>query len=196
MTELATLLFGAALDRTAIWTAVLTLVTLVAVLVAWRQLSGLRAVSRADFTFRFIESFFTSDTRTLFTLLMNSAITFVILDIKHGDRVIDRLPYLKIDHEIAKQLSGLIFIPEQKTGYTAQEVDDLLLGHFESLGRYVKNKMISFDLAYNTFSYYVEKTYEHKQIKAYLADNDNRDTYEDFPYLYKRFKRRSLKRET
>jgi hypothetical protein len=93
--NLSVLLFGEQLDRTAIWTAVIAGVTVLGVAVALRQLAGIRATSRADFTFRFIESFFTHETRVLFSLLMNSALTFDTKDIVENGKKIDRLPYLK-----------------------------------------------------------------------------------------------------
>ena len=185
MCDLGNILFGTPVDRTAIWTAVLTLVTLSAVLVAWRQLSGLKGVSQADFAFRFIESFFTSDTRTLFTLLMNSGVIFEILEISDEN---DRLPCLKIKANVAQQLSGFLLLPKDKIGYTAQEVDDFLLGQLEILGRYVRDGLISYDIAYSTFGYYVKKTYENEEIKKYLDDADNKDTYIYIHDLYNKFR--------
>ena len=80
----------------------------------------------------------TPETRTLFLLLMNSALTFEVLEITRGDREPERLPYLKIDQDIVRQMSGIASVPSGKTGYSGFELDDLLLGHFESLGWYVK----------------------------------------------------------
>ena len=119
---------------------------------------------------------------------MNSALTFEVLEITRGDREPERLPYLKIDQDIVRQISGIASVPSGKTGYSGFELDDLLLGHFESLGWYVKKKLIDYDAAYSTFSSYLMETYEHPEIKKYIAYSDNNDTYEDFPALYKRFK--------
>jgi hypothetical protein len=118
---------------------------------------------------------------------MNSGIIFDVLEIVEQDKVVDRLPYLKINTDVARQLSGLLSLPVDKVVYTAQEVDDLLLGHLEILGRYVKDKLISFELARSTFEYHVRKAYENNEIKKYLADTDNKDTYIHLPYLYHRF---------
>jgi hypothetical protein len=187
---LLVLLFGEHADRTVIWTAIIAAITLVGVTVAWRQLAGIRATSRADFTFRFIESFFTADTRAVFSLLTNSALTFEVKEILKDGKVVDRLPFLKIDPRIVEQMAGVITIPSGKTGYSGLELDDLLLGHFESVGWYVRKGLIDFDAAYDTFSYYLEKSYEHPEIKKFLADEDWKDTYTDFPYLYERFRGR------
>jgi hypothetical protein len=136
--NLLALLFGAKLDPATLWTAVLALLTLISVLVAWRQLAGIRATSRADFIFRFIESFFTAETRTLFTLLINSALTFEVKEITQDGKPIDRLPYLKINDAVVSQVAGIVSPLPKKAGYSALEVDDLLLVHFESLGWYVR----------------------------------------------------------
>lgn len=96
MRNLLALLFGAKLDPVTTWTAAIAVTTLFGVLVALRQLAGIRATSRADFTFRFIESFFTAETRTLFMLLINSALTFDVKEIAEDGTPIVRLPYLKI----------------------------------------------------------------------------------------------------
>lgn len=59
--NLLVFLFGEQPDWTAMWTAVIALIAFVGVIVAPRQLVRIRATSRADFTFRFIESFFMRD---------------------------------------------------------------------------------------------------------------------------------------
>jgi hypothetical protein len=177
------------LDPVTVWTAAIALITFSGVLVAWRQLAGIRATSRADFTFRFIESFFTVETRTLFLLLINSALAFDVKEIVENGKTIDRLPYLKINDTVASQLSGITSLPPGKNGYSSFDIDDLLLGHFESLGWYVRKKLIEFDAAYSTFSYYLMASFEHPEIRKYLDDPDNKDIYTDFPYLYERFRK-------
>ena len=92
MSTLLTALFGPQLDRAAMWTASAALVALIGVLVAWRQLARIRATSQADFTFRFIEFFFTADARIIYTLLENSALEFDVLYILENGKRIDRLP--------------------------------------------------------------------------------------------------------
>ncbi len=181
---------GKILEPITVLTAAIAVITLIGVLVAWRQLAGIRAISRADFTFRFIESFFTPETRTLFLLLVNSALTFDVKEITENGKTIDRLPYLKINNVVVSQLSGLVSLPPGKNGYSSFEIDDLLLGHFESLGWYVRKRLIEFDAAYATFSYYVMDSFEHQEIRKYLADPDNKGIYTDYPYLYERFRTR------
>jgi hypothetical protein len=193
--SLLVLLFGEQLDRAVIWTAIIAVVTVIGVVVARRQLVGIRATSRADFTFRFIESFFTSETRVLFLLLMNSALAFDTKDIVENGKT-HRLPYLKINLDIVAQIKGIVTVIPDKTGYSSYEVDDLLIGHFESLGWYVRKRLIDFDAAYSTFSDYLMRSYEHSEIQNFLVGEDNKDFYRDFAYLYKRFRNHKLRLRT
>ena len=134
--EIAGLLFGdgKTIDRTALWTGVVAIVTAFVAGFAAYQLRSIRRTSQADFTKRFIDSFFVADTRTLFTLLLNSALEFGVRKIEVGGDVIDELPYLRIKKEVAEQLTGIVPFNPEKTGYSAFEVDDFLLGHFEDVG--------------------------------------------------------------
>ena len=68
---------------------------------------------------RFIDSFFVEDSRTLFTLLLNSALEFAVRPIEVGGDKIDELPYLRIKKEIADQLIGIVPLNPEKTGYSA-----------------------------------------------------------------------------
>lgn len=197
MYHLLILLFGTKTDPTTIWTAVIAGITLLGVVVALWQLAGIRATSRADFTFRFIESFFTAETRTMFTLLTNSCLNYEVTEISKDGTVIDRLPYLKIDETVASQLTGIVSPMPDRIGYSALEVDDVLLGHFESLGWYVHRGLIDFDAAWTNFSYYLVESFKHPEIEKYMADPDNadEDTYAEFRYLNRRFQKYDRFRE-
>jgi hypothetical protein len=191
MYDLLAWLFGTndhGIDRTALWTGVIALVTFGAVLFAWVQLRAIRKTSRADFAKRFIDTFFNDDTRTLFALLMNSALTFEVKNIDENGQKVDRLPYMKIKPEIVKQLSGIIAVERGRLGYSAFEIDDFLLGHFDDLGRYVMQKLIDFKTARLIFSYYVTESFENPAISEYLRDEDNQGKYKDFRYIYNKFK--------
>jgi hypothetical protein len=183
-------LFGAdrPVDRTALWTGVIAMTAVIGVIYAGRQLHNIRRTSQADFAKRFIDSFFTSETRALFTLLMNSALGFDVRIIKNGDEE-DRLPYFPIKPEIVEQIKGLIEpTPADRTGYSGLEVDDLLLGQFESLAWYVKKGLIDYDTALENFRYYLVHVWENPAIQKYAADGDNEGMYENIRNLYARFK--------
>jgi len=148
-------LFGNAegcIDKTAVWTAVLCFVTLSLVGVAWYQLSSIKKTTRADYLKRLNDSFFTQDTRNLLVLLFNSAIEFSILPIRNteGTNDIDELPYFEIDKSVLKQLkeAGLILLPEWRKGFNAFEIDDLLLGPLDDVGRFERHGLLDIRTAY------------------------------------------------
>lgn len=180
------------IDKTALWTAVLAIMTLFLIIVAWSQLSSIRKTTKADYLKRLNDSFFTEETRNLLVLLFNSAIEFSVLPIKGKESAspIDRLPYFKIDEFVFKQLkdNGLISLPKWRKGYNAFEVDDLLLGPLDDVGRYEKNGLLDVRSAYDTFGYYVcELVGDNEAVKAFLKHEDNRGNYDDLEHLYKKF---------
>lgn len=184
--QIISFLFGVnhGIDRVAFWTGIAAVAAIVAIFIAYVELDSARKTARADFANRFVEAFFTKETRELFTLLMNSALEFDVLIIKDRDgKQIDRLPYLKIRKEIAKHLQGLVMIDPARTGYSAFEIDDLLLGFFDDIGWYVKKKLVDFETIEQTFGYYVAESYDNPVIQDYLNDKDNRGRYIDFRNL-------------
>jgi hypothetical protein len=194
--EIAVSLFGAgkAVDRTALWTGAIAIVTAFVAIFALRQLRNIRTTSRADFTKRFIDSFFVEDSRTLFTLLLNSALEFAVRKIEVGGDKIDELPYLRIKKEIADQLAGIVPLNPDKTGYSAFEVDDFLLGHFEDVGWYARRKLMDLNAAYQSFGFYVVATVEHTEMRKFLDDQRAKEySYDDLEWLYQQFKRLDAK---
>jgi hypothetical protein len=114
---------------------------------------------------------------------------FDVLEIKDASgKVIDRLPYLRIKKDVAEQLRGIVPVEKERNGYSAFEVDDLLLGFFDDLGWYQKQGLIDLDTIKQAFGYYICSSYENEQLKKYLADEDNEGKYGDFRYLYNELK--------
>ncbi len=120
---------------------------------------------------------------------MNSALEFTVLQIKDKEgKEIDHLPYLRIKTEIADQLKGIIDIDPQKTGYSAFEVDDLLLGYFDDIGRYEKHNFLDLETIRQTFGYYITECFENKEIQKYIRHEDNKDKYQDLRYIVNKLK--------
>ena len=158
--------------------------------VALWQLQKISTTSNADFIVRFNNSFFTPKTRLLVTLLSNSALAFKVLDIttQHGEK--DRLPYLEIDLVVVEQLknSGLIKIEKWRKGFSALEVDDLILGHLDDVGRFLHQKLVEIDNVYHAFNYYVDELLaEGTPLREMLDDVDNDKCYDYVRYLTKEF---------
>jgi hypothetical protein len=84
--RVAVFLFGTGktVDRSALWTGAIAIVTGVVASFAACQIRSILRTSRADFTKRFTDSFFVEDSRTLFTLLLNSALEFAVRKIEVG----------------------------------------------------------------------------------------------------------------
>jgi len=182
--------YGTLVDRVALWTGTIVIVTALAAGFGLLQLRSIRRTSRADFAKRFIDSFFNPDTRSLLTLLLNSALEFDVKKIVAEGREIDQLPYLRINNAVRDQLNGIVPFDVTKIGYSAFEIDDLLLGHFEDVGWYVRHKLIDINTAFQSFGYYVIATFEHPAIKQYVANQSrNEYVYEDFEWLYRKFKK-------
>jgi hypothetical protein len=165
--------------------------TLTLIVVAIWQLTKISNISNADFIKRFNDSFFTPETRQLITLLSNSALKFEILYITNPNGVIiDRLPYLKIIKSITRQLigAGLIQVEDWRNGYNAFEIDDLILGHLDDVGGFVKSGLIDLDNAYETFSYYVNDLLtKDSPLRSMLDDEDNEGNYDNVKYIMVKF---------
>ena len=180
------------IDKTAVWTAFLALVTFVLALVAVIQLSSIKKIARADYLKRLNDSFFTEEMRNLLVLLLNSAIEFSILPIKdeQGKNNIDELPNFKIKQYVLDQLwkSGMISIPDWRKSYNAFEIDDWLLGPLDDVGRFEKNGLLDMRSAYDTFGYYViELVGKNQPVRDFLNHEDSKGNYDDLEYLYKKF---------
>ena len=182
-------LFGSnahGIDRTALWTGVTALAALIAVLVAWFQLGKTAKTTQADFAKRFVDSFFTEDTRTLFAFLMNSALEFKVLIINAEDGTeIDNLPYFRIKPDIANQLKGLVDARPGKTGYSAFEIDDLILGPLDDVGWYQGRDLIDLETVREMFGYYIDECNRNEVIQGYLDHGCNKEKYENFKRLAK-----------
>jgi len=179
------------IDKTAVWTAALTVVTLILVLVAWAQLSKIKKIAKADFVKRLNDSFFTEETRNLVVLLFNSAIEYTILPIKdsNGKSKIDELPCFRIKNFVLKQLktNGLIELPAWRKGYNAFEIDDFLLGPLDDVGGFEKQGLLDFQAVDRTFGYYIrELVGKNEGVKKYLKDPECQGNYDNLMYIYKK----------
>ena len=192
-------LFGNAdggIDKTALWTAALVIVTIFLMMIAIFQLRNIKKTARAEYIKRLNDSFFTEATRNLLVLLFNSAIELSTLKIKDrdGKTDIDELPYFKIKEFVLEQLrnSGLISLEDWRKGYNAFEIDDLLIGHFDDVGRFEKEGLLDIHIAYSTFGYYIlelvgENEGEKTEVRKYLNDQECQGNYDDLEYIYKEF---------
>jgi hypothetical protein len=86
------------------------------------------------------------------------------------------------------KIGGLISLSEWRKGYNAFEIDDILLGPLDDVGRFEKNGLLDIRTAYNTFGYYVRELVGHnKAVKDFLKDKGSQGNYDDLEYLYREF---------
>jgi hypothetical protein len=174
-------------DYIVFWTAILALVTLLLVLVAYYQLKGIKKTSRGDFIHRYKQDIFKERIQKMVMLLQYSALNFKVKDIAFGDDIPSKAwPYFEVNKSITDQfkngeLNELI--------YNVYDIDDNLLGHFEDLGYFEKNGTLDISFIYNWFSFYIEMIWESDEIRKYVnwqreGDVNSSDIYENFEYLY------------
>lgn len=161
------------------WTMFSTLSIILGILglyAAWSQLRGLFKINNADFNHRFRERFFSQETRDLIFLLDSKLLSFeegsdetrkadkFIVNIKALDRDLKRIAKISV--------------------YTAPEIDDLLLGHFEDIGFFERRGVVDISFVYESFSEYILLCWKNKTIQQYLASlKSYSDTYENFKYI-------------
>lgn len=164
--------------------------------VAWSQLGRLSDTSSADFIYKMNTIFFTPETRTLITLIDRGALEYrsPFNDGKNPDDDIKPQPYFEV---IEKKLNETHLPIELRQHliknkyYSTWQIDDLLLGHFEDIGRLEQRGIVDFQMVYDVFSWYIEVTWKSNQIKDYIRytredqENDPIDTlfYNQFQYI-------------
>ena len=146
--------------------------------VAWEELGSLGKTSSADFTHKLKNDFFRPETRILVTLLDCDALEYR----PNATGNTRAFPYFEVIPS-AIDNTGL---PEDirttltsKQYYSAWEVDDLLLGHFEDIGMFEQRGIIDFQMVYDEFSWYIGTAWNNDNIKEYIRgqraeENTNR----------------------
>ncbi|HEY5123179.1 MAG TPA: hypothetical protein VIK14_05535, partial [Ignavibacteria bacterium] len=100
--------------------------------------------------------------------------------------------YFELNHEKLEKYPILKKYPsiEKTSIIPSNEVDDLLLGHFEDLGIYLENKMLTLNFIYEGFEYYVKTIWKNEQIQKYITEirkskKEDKDFYDKFESIYK-----------
>ncbi len=141
-------------------------VTLILIFVGLQQVHQLANISNADFMLRRADNFFQPETRKLIQLIEDAYLRF-------EERNPFRDSYFVPD-EAKITSSGLHNDLKQnllaKRAYSTYEIDDLVLGPLEDLGALEADRrgLISFDLIYDFFSWYICRIWENEEIKRYV----------------------------
>jgi hypothetical protein len=118
--------------------------------------------SDADFILRRADQFFRSETRTLFHLIEDAYLLF-------EEKRPLREAYFELDKE---KIAGLqdeikkVFLT--KAIYSTYEIDDIILGPLEDLATLEVNHIISFEMIYEFFGWYICRTWENREIQRYV----------------------------
>src|SRR5207302_8643396 len=137
--------------------------------VAWRQLTNISNTASADFILRFKRDFFRGKTRTIVTLLGNDWLKFVE---RYDDGKEAEIPFFRID-KAAINASGLPGKIKERLveyeAYTAYEIDDLLLGHFEDLALLLNAGTLDMKMIDKMFGWYIKLAWENGEIRKYIT---------------------------
>lgn len=156
------------------------LLTIILIWVAWGQLDSINNTSSADFLIKFKHDFFTKDARKLIHLIEKDYIDFIedseerFFKVKEGE-----IKNSDLDDDLKKELL-------EKKAYSAYQVDDFLLGHFEDVGIFEQKGALDIEMVYEEFSWYLETAWENCAIKKYInksREEDGEDIYDKFEYI-------------
>jgi hypothetical protein len=187
-----TLLCSSNIDWTATGTMIIAVGTFILALIAWTQLKEANKISTADFDQRFKNDFFNEKTRQLFMLFQYDLMVFKRESVSNTN---DEFPYFEVDrtHFDANPIFANTF-PEIKYRYSAYEIDELLLGHFEDLGLFCKKGLMDIEFIDEGFGYYIEEMYKNEQIQNYISwtreiEDEGEYIFDKFDYIFNEVKR-------
>lgn len=142
-------------------------VTLVLVFVGLQQIHGLANVSNADFMLRRSDQFFQPETRKLIQLIEDGYLRFEEKNpFRDSFFVPDetKITGSSLHNDLKQSLLA-------KRAYSTYEIDDLILGPLEDLGTLEADarRLVSFELIYDFFSWYICRIWANEEIQRYVA---------------------------
>ena len=154
------------IDWTATGTMIIAVGTFLLAFIARTQLGKTNKISKADFAHRYKSDFFSEKTRQLFMLFEYDLMVFKRESVSNTDH---EFPYFEVDRtQFDANPIFSIALAEIKYRYSAYEIDDLLLGHFEDLGLFCKKSLMDIEFIYEGFGYYIEEMHKNEQIQNYI----------------------------
>jgi hypothetical protein len=174
------------INRTVLWSMFSAGFTVLLMGIALFQLSDIRKTNSAEFSHKITNDFFTESNINLLTLFDEN----VLMVDTAGE-----VAWFYIDTTRYKSFNENINLHNAPLVYQANQID-YLLHNFEDLGLYQKKGLVAIDDIYEGFDYYVESTWENKQVSKYIAwlrnEPGGADCYTYFEYLYKKLKKYPL----
>ncbi len=178
-------------DWNLFWIAITALASVALCFIAWFQLSKTREINEAEFIQDFKKDFYTARTRELLMLFEYDQIKFI----ENGsDRSKQKglpqdmclfevtLPGYKRTDEIPN------YFLNNNNLFSEFEIDDFLLGHYEDLGLFYIQKLMSLELIYQVFMPHLKLVLDNQEIKKYIEYQQkqygNMDVYSNYRLIY------------
>jgi hypothetical protein len=145
---------------------VTALATIALAYIAWQELGGVNKVSRGEFIYKLKKDFF------------NDATAEPYFEIQK-----DKLKLLHLDPRMKADLL-------EKSFYSAFDIDNKLLGHFEDIASFEKEGLIDIKFIYDEFDWYMEMIWNNGEIARYIEqqnkNEETKDIYEGFKYIFEK----------
>lgn len=178
---------------TTFWTAVGALAAVAVCFIAWIELSKSRKISEAGFVQDFKKDFYTARTRELLMLFEYNQIQFIESNIQESKKFglpqsmclfQVTTPNYKRKDEIPPYFLSHVNL------FSEFEIDDFLLGHFEDLGLFYIQELMSMELIYQVFMPHLKHIWENEAIKNYVKYQrktyTNMQVYSNYELIYKK----------
>jgi hypothetical protein len=158
-----------------------SVITLILAHVAYRQLYSLSLTASGDFILKMKRDFFQEETRRLMHFVTEDWIEFV--DVKGSEHFRVKEEEVKGSELHAGIKDWLLKV----RAYSAFDVDDMLLGHFEDLAMLWDDHVLNINMIHKMFSGYIETVWQNCEVQRYIRNQRNNvspDIYEGFERLY------------
>jgi hypothetical protein len=175
------------INRLSLWTMLLALFTLILFIIAGKELNEIKNSRNAEFLKSFDADFFTPESRELIMLFENDLIEFQVSlpgnDPSGGkDSIQDQLNDFGcfiIKSKMYPRINSIL-LDSTKCFYTSYEIDDILLNKLDNIGGYEQNGIIKIDEIDRIFRFYIEVTWENKEIQKYIKWMKKKYPHKDF----------------
>jgi hypothetical protein len=171
------------INRSAVWTMISTVSTIVLLLVAYIQIHQVNETTSADFSNRFKNDLYTSENLQIISLFDDEVLVFKTST--------DNYAWFELDSLSYKELPNV----DQKTPvackYDIFKIDQLLQ-NFEDLSFYEAQGQIRLEYIYDAYAFYIEMLWENKEMKKYIkwerSQPHNGNSYINLENIYNRLK--------
>jgi hypothetical protein len=127
-----------------------------------RAIQDLAKTANADFILRRVDQFFRPETRMLLHLIEDDYLLF------QEQKPFQNSYFMVDEPRIACLHDDIKMKLLEKRTYSTYEIDDMILGPWEDLGSLEEEGLISFNLIYDFFSWYICRAWQNQKIRRYI----------------------------